>query len=197
MVALKDNVPRFTPEEYFAWDEGQKYRHEYIDGKVRSMTCSDINHAQLGANFAILLKNHLVDSGYKVHNSQARIKIHGLNDYVYPDVSVTCDERDKTTPQYITYPCLIIEVLSPSTEAYDRGNKFRMYRRNSNLKDYVLVDSKQMAIDLYRKDESGNWYIVNYEAGESIELKSINLTCSIEQIYEDIIFVQEEIDRKL
>ena len=92
----------------------------------------------------------------------------------------------------ITYPCLIVEVLSPSTAAYDRGDKFRMYRQNPSLRDYVLVDASKMAIDLYRKDESGNWYIINYEAGDSIELKSINLTCSIEQVYEEIEFIVEE-----
>ena len=101
---------------------------------------------------------------------------------------MTCDNRDKSTPQYITHPCLIVEVLSPSTEAYDRGDKFRMYRRNPSLRDYVLVHTDKIAIDLYRKDEAGNWNIINYEAGEAIKLRSINLTYSIEQIYEDIVF---------
>ncbi|WP_245894277.1 Uma2 family endonuclease [Chamaesiphon polymorphus] len=91
--------------------------------------------------------------------------------------------------------CTIVEVLSPSTEAYDRGNKFRMYRRNPNLRDYILVDSNKMAIDLYRKDDSGNWYILNYEAGDSIDLKSVNLTFSIEQVYEDIEFAVDDSDR--
>lgn len=192
MVALKDNASRFTPEEYFAWEEQQLEKHEYIDGKVYAMTGGTINHSDIAGNFLTLLKAHLRGSGCKTLNSDARINIFESNDYVYPDLSVTCDDRDKTTPQYITYPCLIVEVLSPSTEAYDRGNKFRMYRRNPNLRDYVLVDATKMALDLYRKDEAANWQIVNYEPGDSIELKSVNFTCSIEQIYEDIVFGVED-----
>jgi Uma2 family endonuclease len=133
-------------------------------------------------------------SGCKTLNSDCRVNILESNNYTYPDLSITCDERDKTTPQYIRYPCLIVEVLSPSTEAYDRGNKFKLYRRNPSLRDYVLVDSSRIAIDLYRKDESGNWYIVNYEVGDAIDLKSINLTFSIEQVYEDIVFVVDDSD---
>ncbi len=188
MVAVKDNFPRFTPEEYFAWEEQQLERHEYIDGEVYAMTGGTINHSDIAGNFLALLKSHLRGSGCKTLNSDARINILESNNYVYPNLSVTCDDRDKTTPQYITYPCLIVEVLSPSTEAYDRGNKFKLYRRNPCLRDYVLVDSDKMAIDLYRKDDAGNWYILNYEAGDSIELKSVELIFSIEQVYEDIGF---------
>ena len=195
MVALKDSFPRFTPEEYFTWEEQQLERHEYIDGEVYAMSGGTQNHSDIAMNFGTMLKSHLRGSGCKTFNSDLRINIFESNNYIYPDLSVTCDERDKITPQYITYPCLIVEVLSPSTEAYDRGNKFRMYRRNPNLRDYVLVDSNKMAIDLYRKDELGNWYILNYEAGDSIDLTSINLTFSLEKVYEDVVFVVEETDR--
>jgi Uma2 family endonuclease len=192
MVAVKDNIPKLTPEEYFAWEEQQLERHEYIDGKVYAMSGGTINHSDIAMNFGTMLKNHLRGSGCKTLNSDARIKIFESNKYVYPDLSVTCDDRDKSTPQYITHPCLIIEVLSPSTEAYDRGNKFKLYRKNPSLTDYVLVESERMAIDLYRKDESGNWYILNYEAGESLDLKSIGLIFPIERVYEDIEFIVEQ-----
>ncbi len=113
--------------------------------------------------------------------------------------SVTCDERDKTTSQFITYPCLIVEVLSPSTvraasafaEAYDRGNKFRMYRCNPNLRDYVLVNANEIAVEIYHQNEDNKWDILNYRSSDLVELKSINLTVSIEQIYEDIVFATE------
>jgi Uma2 family endonuclease len=195
MVVLKENIPRFTPEEYFVWEEQQLERHEYIDGEVYAMSGGTINHSDIAMNFGTMLKNHLRGSGCKTLNSDARVNVVESNNYIYPDLSVTCDERDKTTPQFIRYPCLIVEVLSPSTEAYDRGNKFKLYRKNPSLRDYVLVDSSKMEIDLYRKDESGNWYIINYEVGDSIELKSINLACSIEQVYEDIEFVIDDSDR--
>ena len=188
MVAIKDNSQRFTPEEYFAWEEQQMERHEYIGGEVYAMTGGSVNHSQIAVKFVSLLDNHLSGSGCKTLNSDCRVNIVESNDYTYPDVSVTCDERDKTTTQYITYPCLIIEVLSKSTEAYDRGGKFRMYRQNPVLQDYVLVSSEKIEIDLYCKTESGSWEIINYQGGDMIALQSVNLSYSIESVYEDIVF---------
>lgn len=195
MVAAREHFPRLTPEEYFAWEQQQLYRHEYIDGEVYAMSGGTINHGDIAGNFLSLLKAHMRGSGCKTLNSDCRINILESTNYVYPDVSVTCDERDKLTPQYIIYPCLIVEVLSPSTEAYDRGDKFRMYRRNPNLRDYVLVDASKVAIDLYHKDDNENWYIINYEPGDSIELKSVNLTFQIEEVYEGIAFIVDNRDR--
>jgi Uma2 family endonuclease len=182
------NSPRFTPEEYFAWEEQQPVRHEYIDGEVYAMTGGTINHSQIASNFNRLLGNHLRRSGCKTLNSDARVNILESSHYVYPDVSVTCDERDKTTTQFITYPCLIVEVLSSSTESYDRGNKFKLYRRNSCLQEYVLVDAETMAIELYRKADGDTWRIIDFEPGDEVELTSINLTFPIERVYEDIEF---------
>jgi Uma2 family endonuclease len=188
MIAVKENSPRFTPEEYFAWEEKQLERHEYIDGEVYAMSGGTVNHSQIAVNFVSLLKNHLSGSGCKTLNSDCRVKMVEGDNYTYPDVSVTCDERDRTTTQYITYPCLIVEVLSDSTEAYDRGGKFRMYRRNPILQDYVLVSAEKIEIDLYRKTENGSWEIINYQAGDAIELKSVNLSFPIERVYEDVVF---------
>ena len=191
MVALKNNTPKFTPEEYFAWEEQQLERHELIDGEVYAMTGGTVNHSRIGLKFGALLDNHLSGSSCQTLNSDCRVNIVQSNNYTYPDVSVTCDERDKTTTKYITYPCLIIEVLSFSTEAYDRGGKFRMYRQNPILQDYVLVSSEQMEIDLYHKTETGSWEIINYQVGDKIELKSVNLTFQIERIYEGIELMAE------
>ncbi len=191
MIAAQEHFPRFTPEEYFAWEEQQQVRHEYIDGEVYAMTGGTINHSDVAGNFLILLKTHLRGSGCKALNSDARVNIVKSSHYVYPDLSVTCDERDKATAQYITYPCLIVEVLSSSTEAYDRGDKFKLYRRNPSLQEYVLVNAETMAIELFRKVDD-NWSIIDYEPGDVVELTSIKLTFPIEQVYEDIIFSTEK-----
>jgi Uma2 family endonuclease len=135
-----------------------------------------------------MLDSHLDSGGCITGNSDIRINILETNDYSYPDASVTCDERDKTTPQHIIYPCLIVEVLSDSTEAYDRGEKFYQYRRNPVLQDYLLVNAKSIAIDLYHKNDAGDWTILNYRTGDIVELKSINLSFPIEQVYRGIIF---------
>jgi Uma2 family endonuclease len=191
MIALKEHSSKFTPEEYFAWEEQQLERHEYIDGEVYAMSGGTIDHGDIAGNFLSLLKAHLRGSGCKTLNSDCRVSIVGSTRYVYPDISVTCEDRDKTTTQYITYPCLIVEVLSPNTEAYDRGNKFKMYRRNPSLQEYVLVSVNTIEIELFRKTETGDWRIINYQSGDTVELKSVNLTYQIEQIYEDIVFPEQ------
>jgi Uma2 family endonuclease len=191
MVAAKDNPPRFTPEEYFAWEEQQLHRHEYIDGEVYAMTGGTVIHSQIASNFNRLLGNHLGGSGCKTLNSDARVNILKSSHYVYPDVSVTCDERDKTTAQYITYPCLIVEVLSASTESYDRGNKFKLYRRNPVLQEYVLVDAETIAIEIFRKTPDNNWQILDHEPGDIVELASVKLTFPIERAYEDVVFPEK------
>jgi Uma2 family endonuclease len=128
MIAVPSHSPKLTPAEYFAWEEQQLCRHEYINGEVYTMSGGTQNHSRITLKFAALLNNHLPDNGCRVFNSDCRVNLVGTNDYTYPDVSVSCDLQDRTTAQYITYPCLIIEVLSESTEAYDRGNKFFRYR---------------------------------------------------------------------
>ena len=146
------------------------------------------NHSRIALKCAVLLENHLPDGPCRVFNSDCRVNISDTNDYTYPDASVSCDSRDKTTTQYITYPCLIIEVLSDSTEAYDRGNKFFLYRQNPQLQDYLLVSSQDIAIDLYCKNAAGRWEILNFRAGDIVELQSVNLTFPIEQVYRGIDF---------
>jgi Uma2 family endonuclease len=191
MFAVPNHAPKLTPTEYFAWEEQQLDRHEYINGEVYAMSGGTRNHSRISLKLGALLDRHLSNSSCQVLNSDCRVKIIETNDYTYPDVSVTCDPRDRETTQYITYPCLIVEVLSASTEAYDRGNKFFRYRRNPQLQDYVLVSSEDIAIDIYRKNETGGWEIINYRAGDIIELQSINLSFPIEQAYRGINFSED------
>lgn len=188
MIAVKDKFPKLTPEEYFVWEEKQLLRHEYLNGEIYAMGGGTQNHGRIASNIIFLVKGHLRGGGCQVGNSDCRVNILETNDYVYPDVSVTCEDSDRTATQAIQYPCLIVEVLSPSTANYDRGDKFRLYRRNPSLQDYVLVDAEKIAIDLYRKNDRGNWEIFNYQSGDNIELRSINLSFPIESVYEDIVF---------
>jgi Uma2 family endonuclease len=191
MIAAKNDPTHLTPEEYFAWEEKQLEKHELIDGQVypidiRGMSGGSKNHSLLAAKLITLLSNHLEGSRCDVATSELRINIAGTDNYTYPDLSVTCDDRDKTTTQYITYPCLIVEVLSPSTEIDDRGRKFKLYRKNPALQDYLLVSSSSIEIDLYQKNEANDWLIINYQAGDTINLKSINLSFPIEQLYRNL-----------
>jgi Uma2 family endonuclease len=191
MIAAKENPSQLTSEEYFVWEGKQLEKHEYLNGEVYAMSGGSKNHSLISVRFITLFANHLEGGSCETGNSDLRVNIVETNDYTYPDVSVTCDERDKTTTQYITYPCLIVEVLSDSTEAYDRGGKFRMYRNNPVLQDYLLVSSTSIEMDLYHKNDAGEWVILNYTAGDIIELKSINLSFAIEQVYRGLVLTPE------
>ncbi|MBW4645184.1 MAG: Uma2 family endonuclease [Goleter apudmare HA4340-LM2] len=188
MIAVKGKFPKLTPEEYFAWEEEQLLRHEYLNGEVYATTGGTQNHGRIASNIIFIVKGHLRSGGCQVGNSDCRVNIFETKDYVYPDVSVTCEDLDRTAIQAIQYPCLIVEVLSPSTASDDRGDKFRLYRRNPSLQDYLLVDAEKIAIDLYRKNDRGNWEIFNYQSGDNIELQSIDLSFPVESVYEDIVF---------
>ncbi|PNW29630.1 UNVERIFIED_CONTAM: hypothetical protein BEN50_20775 [Euhalothece sp. KZN 001] len=186
MIAAKDDFPQLTPEEYFAWEEKQLEKHEYIEGEVYAMGGGSINHGRIAIRLTAMFDEHLEGSKCITGNSDIKVNILKTNNYTYPDASVTCDERDQSANQYISYHCLIVEVLSKSTEAYDRGGKFRMYSKNPVLEDYLLVSSTEIAVDLYHKKKTGEWIIVNYQKGDIIELKSIDLSFNIEKIYRGI-----------
>jgi Uma2 family endonuclease len=188
MIAVRNNDRYFTPEEYFAWEEQQLEKHELIDGRVYAMSGGTQNHSAIAINFLLLITPHLRGRNCNVFNSDLKVNILNSSNYTYPDLSVTCDDRDRENPIYITYPCLIVEVLSSSTEAYDRGKKFEKYRRNPSLIDYVLVSSEEMAIDIYHKNDAGEWLILSYRSGDLVDLKSIDLSLPIEQFYESIVF---------
>jgi Uma2 family endonuclease len=191
MIAAKEAFSQLTPEEYFTWEEKQLEKHEYIDGKAYAMSGGSVNHSRIAIKLTAMFDTHLENSGCITGNSDIKINIVETNNYTYPDASVTCDDRDKTTPSHFTYPCLIVEVLSASTEAYDRGAKFRMYRTNPILQDYLLVSSTQIEMDLYHKNDAGEWIIINYAEGDTVELKSINLSFPIEQVYRGLVLTPE------
>lgn len=141
MVAAQENSPRLTPDEFLEWEQKQQIKYEYLGGQVYAMAGGTVNHGQIAINFATILRNHLRGSGCRVLSSDFKVEVLQSNEFIDPDVSVTCDDRDQTAIKFITYPCLIVEVLSPSTEGYDRGGKFNLYRKSDSLQDYVLVNT--------------------------------------------------------
>jgi Uma2 family endonuclease len=117
-----------------------------------------------------------------------RVNIPAKKIYYYPDLLVTCDDRDRLTKKHKSYPCLIIEVLSNSTEAKDRGVKFADYQTIESLQEYVLINQQEQRIEVFRRSDRKFWILETYTAGEDVELKTINLTIPISSIYEDIEF---------
>jgi len=180
----------FTPDEYLAWEREQPIRHEYIDGEVYAMTGGTLPHNDIAVNLTTILRTTLRGTGCKVRMSDAKVRVSAQGPYFYPDVVVTCDERDRRAVEAIQYPKLIVEVLSPSTAGFDRGDKFKFYRRIPTLEEYVLIDSEKIGIDCYRKSSGGKWELTAYpeDAGDILELVSLNFRCPLALVYEEVEF---------
>jgi Uma2 family endonuclease len=189
MIAAKDDFPQCTPAEYLAWEEQQEFRYEYIDGEILAMTGGTLNHSKIAVNLSTIIRTHLRGSGCQVFNSDAKVQTIESNSYCYPDISVTCDEGDRSSSEFISHPCLIVEVLSPSTEAYDRGKKFRIYQRSTSLQEYVLVSTTEICVDVYQRNERNQWLLTTYGEEDIIELHSVDFSFPIEQVYDDVVFI--------
>lgn len=186
MVTARD-LPKLTPQEYFEWEAAQELRYEYFDGNVFAKTVGSLAHADIALNIATVLRNNL-KGRCKVRNSDAKVGLSVDGPFTYPDVSVSCDPGDRTASQYIQHPCLIIEVLSPSTESYDRGGKFALYRRLESLQEYVLVESEKPGVELFRRSSGGIWEFTAYPPGSVLALNSLGLKIAINDFYEDVTF---------
>ncbi|WP_414515500.1 Uma2 family endonuclease [Nostoc sp. PCC 9305] len=187
MVASPDGK-YMTPQEYLKWEEHQEIKYEYINGEVFAMTGGTIPHNDIAFNLASALKSHLRGGACRVNIADAKVGVSEKGSFHYPDVVVSCHPRDKQAIKFIQYPCLIIEVLSPSTEAYDRGRKFIQYRRIQTLQEYVLVDAEKISLDCFRINDKGIWELHPYEEGDEVNLTSVDFRFPISLVYEDVQF---------
>ena len=176
-----------SPEEYLAAEETSPIKHEYIDGDVFAMAGASDAHVTISLNYASLLRSHLRGTGCRVFMADMKARLNRSNRFFYPDVMVTCDERDRSTSLIKSYPCLIIEVLSDSTEAFDRGDKFADYREMETLTEYVVISQTKQRIDCFRRNEEGFWVLQSYKPGDRVYLKSIDFYITIEEVYEDVV----------
>jgi Uma2 family endonuclease len=186
MVAFPDRL-LMSYEQYLVWESTQETRHEYFNGEVIAMAGSTRNHNRVSLNCFKSLDDALGDRQCDVYIADVKVQVEPSRKYFYPDVVVTCDERDRD-PQLVLFPCLIIEVLSPSTEAYDRGFKFSQYRQFDSLQEYVLVQVEQPIVEVFQRNQDGKWWFSEYELGDRLFLQSINLEISVEDLYKQIDF---------
>ncbi|WP_424103491.1 Uma2 family endonuclease [Moorena producens] len=175
-----------TPEAYLDWEEKQELNYEYIDGEVYAMTGGTIPHGTIALNLATALKSHLGGGSCRPFIFSVKVGVSEKGPFHYPDVMVTCDQRDSNALKVIYHPCLIAEVLSPSTEAFDRGRQFANYRRIKTLEEYLLIDTQQITIECFRRNPQGKWELNPYTEGEEIQLTSIDFSCPISLIYENV-----------
>ncbi len=183
-----------SPQEYWEWEERQEIKYEYINGEVFSMTGEIIPHTTIALNLASALKSHLRGGSCRAFMADAKVGISENGPFHYPDVVVSCDERDKQAIKFLQYPCLIVEVLSPSTAAYDRGEKFTHYRRIKTLREYVIIDAEKIGLDCFRLNDRGFWELHPYEQGNEVNLTSVDFHFSISLVYEDVQLTLEQMN---
>jgi Uma2 family endonuclease len=175
-----------APEQYLEQEQNRAVKHEYIGGLIYAMAGASDSHVTIALNTATLLKTHLRGSSCRVFISDMKIRIEDLNIFYYPDVVVTCDERDKSNATYKLYPRIIIEVLSPSTEAFDRGDKFVDYQRIKTLEDYVLISTTRQRVDHFHRNDQDLWSLQSYTSDQKVVIESLGFETSLASLYEDV-----------
>ena len=156
MVTSSQQPLKMTVEEYLEWESQQEIRHEYVNGELFAMTGGTIPHNDIALNLYRALYPHLRSRGCRVNVSDVKVQISPASPYYYPDVIVSCDPQDLNARKFIQFPQVIVEVLSPSTETKDRGEKFIYYQTMPSLQEYVLIDPEKVAVECYRRGECGS-----------------------------------------
>jgi Uma2 family endonuclease len=185
-MAHPKSQPRLAPAEYLQWEAAQPDKHEFVDGEIFAMVGATRDHVTISLNAAALLKEHLRGGPYRVYMSDMKLRVERANAFFYPDVMVTCDARDHRASTHLEHPMLIVEVLSESTAAYDRGEKFAKYRQLASLKEYVVVDPATRRIDCFRRDPTDHWVLYDFKADETVTLQSIDFQTPIAAIFENV-----------
>jgi len=191
MTALPNRLT-MSVEEYLALDRNSpETRYEYIDGYVTMMAGGTLDHATISLNMASTLRGLLRGSSCRVFPSDARVRLSATR-YVLPDVTVSCDGRDRGRVDVIQYPHLVVEVLSPSTEDYNRGRKFTYYRECPTIQEYVMVNTEYQAVEVCRRARNDLWSFHVFRSGEDVELASLGVHFPVTVVYEDVTFPPED-----
>lgn len=188
MSALPKIQPYFTVEEYFAHEERADYRNEYYRGEIFAMAGASANHNRIARNLTNSLTNALSNSSCEAFATDLRLYVKREQLYTYPDVMVICGPLLFAPGRMdtVTNPVVLIEVLSPTTEAYDRGKKFEFYRTLDTLQDYVLVDQERMHIEHFHR-QGQVWQLASYDLAESVlSLPSIAVEIPLAAVYERV-----------
>jgi Uma2 family endonuclease len=174
--------PIMDVEDYLTLDRNSKNaRYEYLDGELRMLAGGSTYHSMIIANLTIALGQLLNESPCYVYNSDIRLQL-SESRYVYPDITVSGDQRDQELDDMIRYPHMVVEVLSPSTENTDRGKKFIYYQDCPTIQEYVMVDSESMRIEAYHRVEDG-WKLHAYGPRSTVKLGSLGIEFPIEAAY--------------
>jgi Uma2 family endonuclease len=181
---------QMTVAEYLAFERAHEQKHEYIDGYVRAMSGASVAHNIIVSNTLARLHNHVLERDCTVFPSDMRLGLVEQKSYVYPDIMVVCGELQFADAEQDTLvnPIIIIEVLSPSTEQYDRGKKSQYYRTIPSLQEYLLIAQDEPYVEHFVRYAEHQWLLTEITAGQgSVHLVTINYTLQLEDIYKRVV----------
>ena len=183
---MGEPASRVPYEEYLRRLEVSEVKLEYVNGVVYAMTGGTPVHARLSVNVAAELRSALADKGCAVYSSDLAVRVEATDRTTFADAVVICgpESVSPVDRHAITNPTILVEVLSPSTEASDRGEKFRHYQALESLREYVLVSQSEPRVEIFHRDGTA-WILRSYGAGESFELPSQGVTLEVDAIYAD------------
>lgn len=189
MSALEN--PRYTPEQYLEWERAAPVKSEYFDGQIFAMAGASEEHVLIVTNLVRELSTQFKGKPCRTYSNDMRVKVSESGLYTYPDVVVVCGERQfsDAVQDTLENPTVIFEVLSPTTEAYDRGAKFAQFRRLPSLQEYVLVSQTEFLVEQFVRQSDGNWLLIE-SAGEaaSVSLPTLSVTLPLSEIYDRVEF---------
>jgi Uma2 family endonuclease len=183
MALSADDYPFIDVEDYLALDNTvRSVRYEYIDGRLRMLAGGSPDHSIIATNLTGILAHALRKRPCIVYNSDVRFKISDYR-YLHPDITISCDSRDRNRRDNIQYPCLVVEVLSPGTEHIDKGDKLDFYLDYPSIEEYILIDSQRKKVEVYYRN-GDSWASQIYKPNSVIHLQCVDLDIPFNDLYE-------------
>ncbi len=191
--AIGQHRTQFSKEEYFLLEERSLERHEFFSGEIFATAGGSFNHSIISTNITTQLTNRLGGSGCVIFNNDVKIFIPANSLFTYPDASVVCEPIEPYGDRSDIYinPMLIVEVPSPSTMAYDRGDKFGLYSQLASFREYALVWQDEVLVETCVKQRSGQWAISRLTAEETLPIESLDLELPIDELYQGVSWFQQ------
>jgi len=196
-MELPKQIRRFTPDEYYRLEAQADYRSEFFNGEIFAMAGGSARHSRIGGNIYYFLRTKLEGSPCVSFNSDLKLRVKPTGLRTYPDVSVYCGSRelDPEDPAHQTYtnPTILVEVLSPTTEQYDRGTKSTHYRRIETLKTILLVSQDEARVEMHVRQPDGSWSLREREGMEqSLRIEAVGVDLPFTAIYQDVDFTSDQ-----
>ena len=185
-MALPHPAPRFDRQDYFAWEPEQPVKHEYVAGEVFAQAGARQNHVVVALNIAGALRQRLRGTPCRAYISDMQLEVVQADAVFYPDVMVSCHPEDLAAERVLHHPRVIVEVLSDSTVAYDRGGKFAAYRMLESLQEYVLIDPERRSLEIFRRLPSNDWLLATGDSARALVLAALEMEIGFDEVFEDV-----------